>query len=311
MAGRLKTFWYVGTGRWPERPPGGWTVAEIQARGREHGMVILAGCQPDELLDLVLKRSWWRTWIWPDFSVLFGPRPGARFGAAAAGSAVGGPLGAGIGALVGGWRSDREVEARERAAVPEGKIVMRDLATPFQTLVARVYLLIFFGIALFFAALLLAVTLMAIDPGMLDRTIAFFAGASSVPRSLHQISVDLVYSVLTFYVLCMVIIFINNLIINFISVLYHSHLVKDIKAGGAFLSLFGGLIVSFATIFYFFWLIERNFTFLVWRDYLTVLLFPFMVFLVIVSPIFVFREFYLMFCIRRSGKLPTWLRPET
>jgi hypothetical protein len=147
-----------------------------------------------------------------------------------------GGLGFAIGWLVGGWRSDREVEARERAAVPEGKIVMRDLATPAATFAVRVFLLSVVGIALFFATLLLAAALMAIDPGMLNRLIAFFAGASSVPRSLHQISVDLIYIILIFYCGCMIILCTRDPRTVFISMLYHSSFIKLIRAGGVFSS---------------------------------------------------------------------------
>ena len=249
MAGSLKTFWYVVTGRWPERPPGGWTVAEIQARGRKQGMATFAGCQPDELLDLVLKRSWWRTWVWPDFSVIYG-RAGARFGAAGVGAAVGGPLGAGIGAVVGGWRSDREALARARAAVPEGRIFQRDLATPAATFVGRVLLLNIVGIALFFAALILAVALMAIAPGMLDSIVAFFAGAPSAQRSIRQISLDLLYFIAIFYLVFLITFLLRHSTISYKYFMYTPGIFNFIQMGGS--SLFMMISIIFVPSFSYF-----------------------------------------------------------
>ncbi len=309
MAGKLETFWYVVTGRWPERPPGGWTVAEIQARAKKQGVATVAGCQPDELLDLVLKRSWWRTWVWPDLSVIFG-RAGERFGAMGVGAAVGGPLGAGIGAVVGGWRSDREALARARAAVPEGKIILRDLATPVTTFMARILLLTAVGIALFFAALLLAVALMAFSPGMLDSIVTFFAGAQSSPRSIRQISLDLLYFNLIFNVLFMIILLLNHPVLLFRSLVYSPNIYLHLKMGG----------VSFYIILYIFFtplviLVLRSIIFgknLIDEisEYLVILMFPLVLSpFILLIPIIVI--FYLMFCIRRSGKLPDWLRFET
>ena len=313
MAGRLKTFWYVVTGRWPERPPGGWTVAEIQARGREHAMAVLAGCQPDELLDLVLKRSWWRTWIWPGFSGIYG-RPGAKFGAAAVGSAVAGPLGAAAGMQVGGWRSSPKVFAREPAAVPDGKIVMRDLVTPFQTFMARVLLLNVVGIALFFAALLLAVALMVIDPGALDRIIAFFAGASSVPRSIQQISLDLLYFVSIFHLAFLIIIF------SFQARFLYKYLMNDVQTIIIYITQGGIVLYSILCILFSFLVIVSYSLYLLLgtlnntnqlKHYFVILLLPVFCGGVPVLLIFFPRACYVMFRIRRSGKLPDWLRLET
>jgi hypothetical protein len=309
MAGKLKTFWNVVTGRWPERPPGGWTVAEIQARGKKQVFATFAGCQPDELLDLVLKRSWWRTWVWPDFSVLYG-RAGERFGGVAVGAAVGGPLGAGIGAVVGGWRSDREALARARAAVPEGTIFQRDLATPAATFLSRVLLLNIVGIALFFAALLLAVALMAIDPGILDRIIAFFAGAPSAQRSIRQISLDLLYFIAIFYLIFMIILLSNHLMLFCKSVMYSPNLYPIIKTGGS--GFFAVLSITFAPLMcYFLYEIVTGHIPFKERYYFIVFILPTLILYIIFAIPVSLRIFYLIFCIRRSGKLPDWMKLET
>lgn len=310
MAGSLKTFWYVVTGRWPERPPGGWTVAEIQARGRKQGMATFAGCQPDELLDLVLKRSWWRTWVWPDFSVIYG-RAGARFGATGVGAAVGGPLGAGIGAVVGGWRSDREALARARAAVPEGRIFQRDLATPAATFVGRVLLLNIVGIALFFAALILTVALMATDSGMLDRIITFLVGAPSAQRSIRQISLDLLYLIAIFYLAFLIIFFFNYLAINYKYFMYAPGIFNFIQMGGSGLFIITSIIFVPSFGYFLYELIVGYMAIKKISHYFIVLTIPLYFIIFIYAIPLSLRICYLMFCIRRSGKLPDWLRLET
>ena len=310
MAGSLKTFWYVVTGRWPERPPGGWTVAEIQARGSKQGFATFAGCQPDELLDLVLKRSWWRTWVWPDFSVLYG-RAGTRFGATGVGAAVGGPLGAGIGAVVGGWRSDREALARARAAVPEGRVLRPELMTPAVTFLLRVLLLNIVGIALFFAALILAAGLMAIDPGVLDKIIAFFAGVPSAQRSIQQISLDLLYLIMIIYCVVLIICLLNHLLIFYKSIFYSPFIYKIIQMGGS--GLFAIVSIFFFPLmcYFLYGIIFGHIGVRKLSDYIIILMFPLLFIMIISTTPAALRVCYLMLCIRRSGKLPSWLRLET
>ena len=310
MAGSLKAFWYVVTGRWPERPPGGWTVAEIQSRGRKQGMATFAGCQPDELLDLVLKRSWWRTWVWPDFSVMYG-RAGARFGATGVGAAVGGPLGAGIGAVVGGLQSDREALARARAAAPEGRIFQRDFATPAATFVDRVLLLNIVGIALFFAALILAVALMAIDPVILDRIIAVFAGTPSAPRPIRQISLDLLYFIAIFYLAFLFAFTINYILTYHKYFMYNMIIFRFIQMGGASLFMIMAIIFALSSLYFLYELIFGYEVIKKLSKYVIILTVP-LYFLIIIYIIpLSLRTCYLMFYIRRSGKLPNWLRLET
>lgn len=310
MAGSLKTFWDVVTGRLPERPPGGWTVAEIQARGSKQGFANFAGCQPDELLDLVLKRSWWRTWVWPDFSVIYG-RAGARFGATGVGAAVGGPLGAGIGAVVGGWRSDRKALARARAAAPEGRIFQRDLATPAATFVDRVLLLNIVGIALFFAALILALALMAIDPVILDRLIAVFAGTPSSQRTIQQISLDLLNFIAIFYLVFLLVFLINYIFTYNIYFMYNVSYFRFIQIGGSFLSIIMAIIFALSSLYFLYELIFGHVVTRKPSQYITILTLPlYFLMLIYIIPLSL-RTCYLVFCIRRSGKLPDWLRLET
>ena len=309
MAGSLKTFWDVVMGRLPERPPGGWTVAEIQARGSKPGFAPFAGCQPDELLDLVLKRSWWRTWVWPDFSVMYG-RAGARFGATGVGAAVGGPLGAGIGAVVGGWQSDREALAKARAAMPDGRLLRPELMTPADAFFIRVVLLNIVGIDLFLAALILAVVLRAIDPGMFDSIIAFFAGSLSAPRSIRQISLDLLYFVVIFYSIVFVFLSVNHLFVFFKQLMYSPHMPSLIKTGGSGFYMLITIPIVTVCIYFVCRVLARNWPILDLSDYMMILLLP-LIFLggVLAAPV-VPRVCYLMFYIRRSGKLPNWLRFE-
>lgn len=310
MAGSLKTFWDVVTGRLPERPPGGWTVAEIQARGSKQGFATFTGCQPDELLDLVLKRSWWRTWVWPDFSVIHG-RAGARFGATGVGAAVGGPLGAGIGAVVGGWQSDREALAKARAAVPDGRLLRPELMTPAGTFLLRVLLLNIVGIALFLAALTLAVVLRAIAPGVLDSIIAFFTGAPSAPRSIRQISLDLLYFIVIFYSVFLIAFSINHLLIFYKNLMYAAGLYQYIKLGGS--GLYTIMLIFLCPVLFYviYIIIIRDFLIVELSDYFVVLSFP-LIFLVSISSVpWCLRICYLVLCIRRDGKLPNWLRLET